>query len=426
MKWPMLTICVVLVSIFAVLPDLSYGQIPEPNDVPSGLPVREHFALLQLRSDLLSRRDALEKEIKAQQSFCSHVNAKDTMQVVSCGQWREKLKGLYTDYMKDLKQFKVAVNEKTNEAVTEGSFYAKQTDKFEPMKGGHPIDAPGSPSVGLHGLVGGTTWTYGFLWPHKHCDAQCVGLITRKLEEQLILHCKSQDDPESCKKEGLPFTPESYDMVLSMGSYHTAIEDLATRVVWDGMTFGEFSRHHKEIFSSLSGRKFDTLDCHSNGAMLCLAALRNEDPNTKTTAKKVRLFGPQINAEAAALWHNWMVKNPGSAVEIYINNGDPVPAASWTLTVPRTTIGKIATTTWMATPIGIPGKLIDVLDNVRLDRESAVMDKNLDGYGFKLTRFRISDEDSPGSKCDTSVRININCHSMLLYEKKIDVSRSRD
>ncbi len=43
-------------------------------------------------------------------------------------------------------------------------------------------------------------------------------------------------------------------MVVSMGSAHTAIEDFATRVLWDGSSFGEFSRQNMPIFASLKGR----------------------------------------------------------------------------------------------------------------------------------------------------------------------------
>lgn len=281
-------------------------------------------------------------------------------------------------------------------------FYAFQTRTLTPMKdGGHPIDAPGAPPVGLHGLVGGVAWTFGFQWPHKECDTKCQTDIKRSLDSQLSLFCASQADPKKCIRDGLPFTKESYDLVISMVSSNNIIQDLATRAVWDGQSFGDFSRQNKEIFASLSGRQFDVLDCHSNGAMLCLAALRSGE----TTTKKVRLFGPQINPEAAARWQEW-AHETGAVVEIYINNGDPVPAISWKQPTPQTKVGKVATAAWLATPIGGYNTLAGALFNVWQDNQSAIMDQNLRDYGFKVTRFY------PKEKC-----VLTECHSMLLYEE---------
>jgi hypothetical protein len=415
-KWPISLVLFATLSAVSVLPCRSDVKVPGPVPVPSGLSEPERSSLLQKRSELLGQRDALEQEIKEQQDQCGHINVKDTAKVASCEVWRTGLEERYGNYRNALKGFKVDVGKK-GEAVETDPFYAKQVDTLVPMKdGGHPIDGAGSPRVIPHGLVGGTTWTYGFLRPRKNCDAQCVNLIGRKLDEQLALHCKSQDDPEECLKEGLPFTQENYDMVLSMGSYHTAIEDLATRVVWDGQSFGEFSAKHASVFGSLLGRQFDTLDCHSNGAMLCLAALRNPDDATKTTAKKVRLFGPQINAQAADLWREWGRKNPGSEIEIYINNGDPVPAISWKQPTPQTSAGKAATAVWLTTPVGGPSILADMLMNGWRDGKSGVMDSTLEGFGFKVERFHDSESDPPGTKCGT---FDVKCHSMLLYEKRV-------
>jgi hypothetical protein len=285
-------------------------------------------------------------------------------------------------------------------------FYALQASTLTPMKdGGHPIDTLESPSVGLHGLVGGTTWTFGFQWPHKKCDTKCMKDIERNLiTNQLALFCSSQSDLKKCT---LPFTKESYDLVVSMGSAHTAIQDLAIRVAWDGALFGEFSRQNKEIFASLKGRQFDTLDCHSNGAMLCLAALRSGD----TTAKTVRLFGPQINPQAAALWRDW-AHETGANIEIYINNGDPVPAISWKQPTPQTTVGKAFTAAWIVHPVVGIATIADALTYTWIDRKSAPMDNVLRDYGFKVTRLY-------PKRCD-SIHI-IDCHSMLLYEKTVGI-----
>ena len=283
-------------------------------------------------------------------------------------------------------------------------FYALQTHTLTPMSdGGHPIDAPGAPLHGMHGLVGGTTWTLGFQRPRGECDPKCKEGVDRQLAKQLELHCSSQSDPTKCLHGGLPFRKENYDFVVSMGSSHSAIEDLATRVTWDGAKFGEFSRKNKEIFASLKGRQFDTLDCHSNGAMLCLAALRSGE----TTAKEVRLFGPQINPGAAALWRDYAAST-GAKIKIYINNGDPVPAASWKQPTPQTLAGKAATAVWLTNPITGPATFSNALFHTWLDSKKAVMDEPLKGYGFEVKRF-FPCGDSP----------DIVCHSMRLYEEEL-------
>jgi hypothetical protein len=178
-----------------------------------------------------------------------------------------------------------------------------------------------------------------------------------------------------------------------MASSHNAIQDLTDRVVWDSSLLGEFSRQNSPIFASLTGRQFDVLDCHSNGAMICLAALFHDD----TKAKKVRLFGPQINEAAARHWSEW-AKRTGGKIEIYINNGDPIPAISWK---------QPSTQLLQDDPIAGFDGLADALMYTWKDRKFAVMDKVLENYGFKVTRFNTLE-------CGIS---GIECHSMLLYEK---------
>lgn len=291
---------------------------------------------------------------------------------------------------------------KAAEELTESDFFfALQTRELMPMAdGGHPIDGPGSKPLGTHGLVGGTTWTFGFRWPLTKCDQKCQAGMKLSLDRQLKLYCSSQSDPAQCVADGLPFTAADYDMVVSMASSHSAIEDLATRVVFDGSTFGEYSRQNKEIFASLSGRQFDTLDCHSNGAMLCLAALRSG----KTTAKVVRLFGPQINPAAAERWKALQAK--GVKVEIYINNGDPVPGFAWKLAMPQNRSPKLFTTAWAANTASLAATVPRALFNSFADSQTQVMDKALMKYGLEVTRFTCQNRPS------------LSCHSMKDYESK--------
>ncbi len=145
--------------------------------------------------------------------------------------------------------------------------------------------------------------------------------------------------------------------------------------------------------------------------MLCLAALRSGD----TTAKKVRLFGPQINAQAAALWREW-ADNTGGKIEIYINNGDPIPAISWKQPTPQTAVGKGATAAWLTNPVTGPAAIAEALMHTWIDSRSGTMDKTLGDYGLAVTRFKCE-----GDKCLCKGSPDRACHSMLLYEENAGI-----
>ncbi|MEO5936472.1 MAG: hypothetical protein ABIP81_04590 [Terriglobales bacterium] len=291
--------------------------------------------------------------------------------------------------------------------IESDAFYSLSDRPLSTMNdGGHPIDAAGAP-VGLHGLVGGTTWTYGFRWPYLRCDERCQSDVKRNLYSQLTLFCSSQDKPEKCLAEGLPFSPEMYDLVISMGSAHTFAQDFATRVIFDQKTFGEYSLQNKEIFASLLGRQFDVLDCHSNGALLCLAVLRSG----KTTAKSVRLFGPQMSPAAAQRWQEYSFKTQ-TPIHIYLNVGDPVPALSWKLPAPpQTALDKAATLVEFVHVTSHPvDAAAEALFEVYRDTQTDSMTANLKAYGFKVTR----NHDLQPASCNRLP--GIACHSMKIYE----------
>ncbi len=292
-------------------------------------------------------------------------------------------------------------------------FYTLQTRKFEPLNdGGHPIDSPEAKlQLGYHGIVGGTSWTFGFKRPPKNCSETCRKRFKADLQEQLELYCSNLGGKKpaqearrlQCIKDGLPFMADDYDFAVSMASSHSFFDDLFSRVLFDSASLGKFTQEHKEVFANLTGRQFDTLDCHSNGAMICLAAL--ESPDVKTTAKVVRLFGPQITPEAAEHWKKLAKK--GVKIEIYINNGDPVPSLAWQQPVPKTAIPKALTTVWFANPVTGTATLAKALFNTYLDSKNQHMDATLRSYGFNVTRLPCLDST------------NLNCHSMQAYESKM-------
>jgi len=323
-------------------------------------------------------------------------------------QREEQFRTTKTELLRSLKSGKSPVQPTTpttNADVPLASdfLYALQTRTFEPMNsGGSPIDAVEPPPTDGIGLVGGTTWTFGFKRPKANCDLKCYAEMTRRLTDEHIRYCAQQSEPKACIDAGLPFTPGLYDLVISMASFATPLEDLASRVLFDSATFGEFSRQHAPMFASLKGRSFQRLDCHSNGAMLCLAALRNGD----TKAKEVRLFGPQINEPAARLWREYAEKNK-TKVTVFINTGDPIPVTSWVFSAPELQFPKADIPAWVANRATDPELLAESAIAAINDSRMNIMGGILGDHGLQVVRF------------DCGKLPSMDCHSMKTYEANV-------
>ncbi len=267
------------------------------------------------------------------------------------------------------------------------------------------------------GMVGGTTWAYGFKRTHG-CGPVCEHELQKQLCKQYELASGSQygNDFDTCVKN-LPFQPDNYDFVVSMAYSQDSLLGIpldflditspfkgVDRVLRDGATLGNFSKEQREIYASLKGRSFDTLECHSNGAMLCLAALMSGDAK----AKKVLLFGPQINERAAALWEKYQ-KSTGTKVTIYINTGDPIPGTSWN--APSTQAELDAA---LSDPLILAKNVAKVLASYEIDAAKIRLGgkSNLD---LQLARHWLEVKRFPCS--DRGLMIDIDkCHSALLYK----------
>jgi hypothetical protein len=147
--------------------------------------------------------------------------------------------------------------------------------------------------------------------------------------------------------------------------------------------------------------------------MLCLAALRAGD----TTAKEVRLFGPQISPQAAKMWQDYS-RRTGTPITIYLNSGDPVASISWLLPTPAPQTENTWSSTpnvWLYKTVAVPGNLAVAAFNSYLDGETGVMNRALEEYGFTVVR----------SKCESVISLRkfidraIDCHSMREYEKHL-------
>jgi hypothetical protein len=164
-----------------------------------------------------------------------------------------------------------------------------------------------------NGMIGGTAWITGF-------NVQGADPAVAKRAHEMMA--------EQMRLAGMPYADgvdfQRYNFVLGIAASTDIPVDLATRVVFDEYRNGEYSAENQAAYDSLKGRQFDELACHSNGAMVCLAALENHD----IVADKVVLYGPQITVESLKMWDELIRQGKVRSVQIYANGGDPVPPLS--------------------------------------------------------------------------------------------------
>jgi hypothetical protein len=158
-------------------------------------------------------------------------------------------------------------------------------------------------------LVGGMKWILGY--NVQDADPRLVAKARAVLSQQMTL----ADIPYA---EGIDF--QRYNFVLGIAASTTIIGDLP-RAALDELKNGQYSREQQEAYDSLKNRQFEELACHSNGAMICLAALENKD----VKADRVVLYGPQITPESLHLWDELVRRGQVKAVQNYINQNDLVP-----------------------------------------------------------------------------------------------------
>lgn len=111
-----------------------------------------------------------------------------------------------------------------------------------------------------------------------------------------------------------------YDFMLSIAASTNPFVDLVKRAVWEEFRNGQFAPTLQNAYNAIKGRQFEELACHSNGAMICLAALMNKD----IKADRVVLYGPQITPESLKLWNDLVSQKKIRSIQIYLNQGDPI------------------------------------------------------------------------------------------------------
>jgi hypothetical protein len=164
-----------------------------------------------------------------------------------------------------------------------------------------------------NGMIGGTRWITGY--NVQSADPALVKRAHEMMAQQMHLAGLQYAD-------GVDF--EHYNFVLGIAASTDVMTDLARRVLLDEYSGGGFSADGQALYNSLSGRAFGDLACHSNGAMVCLAALSRGD----ITAEHVTLFGPQITVDALKGWDRLVREGKVKSVQLIYNSGDPVAPVS--------------------------------------------------------------------------------------------------
>jgi hypothetical protein len=167
-----------------------------------------------------------------------------------------------------------------------------------------------------NGLVGGTGWQIGYYSP-VGASPEMVARARRIVSENARRAGQRYD-------EQIDF--DRYNFAIGIANETDIWRDLASRVLFDQLSSGRFTTRpgYQEAYNSLRGREFDQLGCHSNGAMVCLAALTTQD----IKATHVTLYGPQVTAESLALWNRLIESGRIRSLSIAMNANDPVPPIS--------------------------------------------------------------------------------------------------
>jgi len=331
----------------AVIVALPAGaDIEHPSAVPPFIEVGAERSLEAERAGLEARLTALDARLAAHNARCAHVSSTDASEVAACRRSQSTLVPAIASYRAAL-------------AAYQARCAAAPRRQYR--------------YVGS-GFVGGTTWRTGYYSPIG-ATAEQRARASEMLRQQSRL-------------AGIPYDEavdlERYNFVIGVAASTSAWTDLRTRVIFDQLHNGQFTPDAQTDYNTLKDRQFDELGCHSNGAMVCLAALTNQD----VRADRVVLYGPQITPESLAMWNELLASGRIQALDIYMNEHDPVPAAA-------------------------------LLANRAPAEHAARLARAMLFGGVDTTRQTVQ-EISPQAQihtfaCSASDQISLDCHSMALY-----------
>lgn len=230
-------------------------------------------------------------------------------------------------------------------------------------------------------LVGGTGWVFGFN----------IGEGNESLREEAMRRLWQQMELAGVDPEKFVNMAE-YKFLIGVATHHHPVVDAVWRVAFhDQFSDGEYSAAEQPLYASLRGRKAENLDCHSNGAMVCLSALSHDD----VAAGTVRLFGPQITQASLLKWQRLLDDKKIARLEIHLNQGDPIAPLSyfWAQLV------ALAKNPFLPTPLSVA---------------------STDALGREIHRHAPKAStvfyDSCG-KTTFGLPLSLDCHDMALYQR---------
>ncbi len=270
------------------------AQVDAPSAVPGGIEAAAAAGLASEHDALVAQMSAVQGHIGAHDGQCSRVRSDDSAGISSCRSSQQAVLREIADYRTALAAYEARL-------------------RAAPRQAQRVYRPSGS------GLVGGTGWQLGYYVPEG---------ASPEVRARALQSLREQSDAANRQWPG---AGARYDQQIDLDRYNFAIGianetnfwiDLGQRVLLEQLTNGQYTARpgYQEAYNSLRDRQFDELGCHSNGAMICLAALMNGD----VMANSVVLYGPQVTPQSMALWNRLLAEGRISGLQIIVAQNDPI------------------------------------------------------------------------------------------------------
>ena len=277
------------------------AQVPELLAIPKMLPEPDRSDFAGRRTTLLARLGTLQGEGTSFNTACASVD-KGSAAAAACRSRQSQLEEFRLQYVAEADAF----NERLRTKIAHYERFPPPPSPFQPSG---------------HGMIGGVAWettAYAFnVAPNMSPENE---LEVRREADKRLRAAMDRAGIDQANR----IDPKQYNFIIGFAVSTNALTDLMRRAIFDNLNKGRATPALQQQYNLLRGRSFEPLDCHSNGAMICLGALSNQD----VAARHVRLFGPQITPGALAEWQQLLRSGKITSLEIYISAGDPIPAVS--------------------------------------------------------------------------------------------------
>ena len=300
----------VLVTVAAVGPLAQQVEVPRLLKLPMALTGDLLYTLGTERQKLVERSQALAVATRSYNATCSEADVSKPCQdrkAATARETREYADAARTFNARVGSQLYVDVERQLTFGFEWGPFIPTVTREVDSL------------------FVGGTGWVYGYV----RRDDPAQQAVARAAFEN------------SARVSSGTINPDDYEMIVGFAKSGSIAGDLMERVIGvpfdsDQATLGKLTSRGTGLYASLKTMRTPRLDCHSNGAMVCLHALRAGDIQSSTgpngrSMLDVRLYGPQITPAAVRAWRSLITEGKIRSLEITFNEGDPVGPASYAL-----------------------------------------------------------------------------------------------